>query len=145
MRLRTFATLLLSCAALSACDGSATGPAPVGVYLLAAPVVLEHEAVRIEILEETLTLHADRKAVREVRQRVDFVNPNLPDETSEHRWEYTYRVDGSSITLAAECGPLALCAPPPHAWGALSTEGLELHVLEAPDAVLRYHRASPPE
>ena len=145
MRLCTFATFLFSCAALAACDGSATGPSPAGVYSLTAPTVLENWSVRIEILEETLTLYDDGTAVRDLRQRISPREGGLPAETRDERWEYTYEIDGASIELAAECGPLALCAPPPHAWGELSGTGLELHVLENPDAVLRYQRVSPPD
>jgi hypothetical protein len=137
----------LACAALIGCDSSTAPSASAGVFVLKPPAVLENEVVRIEILNEKLSLYADGTAQREYRERLDFVGTVGRDTTLDVQEEYTYAlgVDGSTITFAALCDDIGICAPPPHLWGRITDASLELHSSFDPDAVLRYNRVFPPD
>lgn len=146
MRIRSSAWFVVAGVAFAACDGSVTPPpSPSAVYTLTAPAVLQSPSVRMEILSETLSLYPNGSAQREFRQRVDYVDPAGRDTTAELKSAYTYTVTGDSIAFAAACNDTALCAPPPHAWGKLTSDGLELRLPFDPAAVLRYRRLYPPD
>lgn len=133
------------CSALAACEGLGD-PADleVGFVLDVEPaVVLESGSVRAQILEERLWLETDGTARREIKEHIDFPSPGPRDTTVTYEEEYAYEVDGTTIELMARCGPLALCAPGPHLWGQMTSEGLELRWLRDPEVVLSYQRLDP--
>jgi hypothetical protein len=143
--IRNRAAAFLACIALVACAQPATLPERTAIFTLTPPAVLQNEVVRIEILSETLTLFDDDTALRQYRQRMDYVDPAGRDTTLEYQSEYTYRIDGMSITFASVCNDTALCAPPPHLWGQRIGNGLELRSHFDPDAVLRYRQELLPD
>lgn len=142
--IRRIAALALLCSAVSACD-SATDVTPAARYGLDTdpPVVLANDVARIELLRDEFQLDGDGKARRELTQRVDYVSPGIRDTTVTYNEQYFYRVDGRTIEMEALCPPDALCAPPPHVWGRVTGEGLELRSLVAPDVLLTYRRVFP--
>jgi hypothetical protein len=136
---RTRSLLLLGAAVLTACTGASDPPAAT-VYGLQAPVVLQNEHVRFEILEESLALFEDGSAWRGYRMRVDYASPAGRDTTLEGGEEYLFAVEGTRIELFAECNDTASCAPGPHLWGEVTGDGLLLHSFFDPDVELRYAR-----
>lgn len=142
--IRRLAVLALLSSAVAACD-STTDVEVAARYALdvSPPVVLENDLARIEVLSDELRLNEDGTARRAVTQRIDYTSSALRDTTESWTEEYLYEVDGTTIEMGALCPPNALCAPPPHAWGRVTGDGLELHMLSHPDVVLTYRRLFP--
>jgi hypothetical protein len=139
--IRRLAALALLCSAVSACD-SATDADVAARYALNVnpPVVIQNESARTELLQDHLWLNEDGTARREVTQRIDYVLPALRDTTLSYEESYRYVVDGGTIEMEAMCPPNALCAAPPHLWGRVTADGLELRMIAAPDVALTYRR-----
>ncbi len=142
--IRRIAAFALLCSAASACR-SATDVDAAARYALDVnpPVVIQNSVVRIELLQDRLDLNEDGTARRELTQRLDYVSPAGRDTTVSFDEDYVYRIEGSRIEMEAVCPPNALCAAPPHVWGTVTADGLELRTLMAPDVVLTYHRLAP--
>lgn len=142
---RGIALFLLLCPVLAACDGLFDSSRIDSRYALDVnpPVVLENESVRIEILEDEFVLREDGTARRVATEHHDYSWAGSRDTTVTYDAEFVYRVDGTTIEFEAECPPNALCAPPPHLWGRVTADGLELHTLFDPHIVLAYRRLVP--
>jgi len=135
--------LLLSIGLLSsllACESALSPGVSTGVYALrsADPVVLQNSSVRIEVLADTIWLESGGSARRVVREHLDYVS--FRDTTVTRTEPYRYETDGASIEMEYVCPPNALCAPPPHIWGHVTDEGLELRFLVDPRPLVRYRR-----
>ncbi|HEX6038343.1 hypothetical protein [Longimicrobium sp.] len=144
MMIRRRAALALLCTAVAGCD-SATDVEVAARYALDVdpPVVIRNENVRIELLQDNLWLQEDGRARREVTERLDYLVPGPRDTTLTYTEHYVYDVKGSTIEMGAVCPPNALCTPPPHVWGRVTDDGLELHLAFDPDVLLTYRRLVP--
>lgn len=141
--IRRFATFVLLSASLAGCDGLVGSDAPpTGAYVLdvSSPVVLQNGNVRVQILEDVLTLRDDGTARRVAREHIDYVDDQWRDTTYSVDHQFRYRAEGSRIELESVCGPAALCAAPPHVWGRATRDGMELRMLQDPTVLLRYDR-----
>jgi hypothetical protein len=141
--IRNLAAIALASVALLGCESTSEPPRATDVYSLQPPAVLDIYEGHLEILNETLFLFADGTARREFRQRYDFNSPTQRDTTVRQEQEYTYELRGNRIELTFECPPNALCIAPPHLWGELTADGLELRWHVDTDVPLRYRRVGP--
>lgn len=138
--------LLLACLFLSAplvgCETTLDPDTFVGSYtLVEGGAVLRNPEVRASILSDSLWLHRDGTARRVTRELLEYAD-SARDTTLVFEAPYEYRVDGTRIELAYVCPPNAVCTPPPHLWGEISTAGLILRDAFDPRVPLQYVRAS---
>ena len=138
--------LLLACllvaAPLAACETVLDPDTFVGSYtLLEGGAVLRNSVVRASIVTDSLWLNRDGTARRVTRERLEYADTTR-DTTLVLEAPYEYEVDGTRIELAYVCPPNALCTPPPHLWGEISTRGLVLRDAFDPSVSLQYVRSS---
>lgn len=139
---RRLSAALALAAALSGC-GLDLGPSEAtGTYALRtdSPVAWENPSVRVTILADTLRLLGDGDGLRSSVEQLDFASPALRDTTVASLRTYRYEVDGGRIEVDFVCPPTALCSPPPHMWGSVTRDGLDLRALVDPALRLRYER-----
>jgi hypothetical protein len=103
-------------------------------------VVLQWEGVRATLLADTLRFEPDGSAVRSGSTHYDYAT--FRDTTLHTSAPYLHQTNGSRVELELVCPPNALCSPPPHLWGTLTSEGLVLKAAEDPRPTLRYRRIS---
>jgi len=137
--------LALAIPAVLACE-SGLMPEPdtvvVGTFVLDTdgPVLLQWEGVRATLLADTLRFKPDGTLVRSGSTHYDY--DTFRDTTLYMSAPYLHQTNGSRVELESVCPPNALCGPPPHLWGTLTSSGLVLKAAEDPRPTLRYRRIS---
>ena len=144
MRPRILLALALAVPTVLACE-SGLMPQPdtviVGTFVLDTdPVLFQWEGVRATLLADTLRFQPNGTLVRSGRTHYDY--DTLRDTTLYASAPYLQYTNGSRVELELVCPPNALCGPPPHLWGTLTSKGLVLKAAEDPGPTLRYRRIS---
>ena len=123
---------LLLCGLPVACGDSLSPENASGTYVLthiggeALPAVLtDNEDFTVRVLADTIVLRmAGTGSISSVRDVEAHRAGSPPRDTTHWVQEIEYRVDNEAIEISYVCGPLALCAPPPHLIAHQSGNGL---------------------